>query len=255
MKKLYSNLILLELLLEFIRMVFNYLIRKINWIKKVYKRYGFITLFKKTIYQRHVDIIISEKILSEIPLFKIKNRLEIVPIQKRHLDILNDFCMPYDLYERDPKIEFNEYFKNGCEGFLAKLNGNIIGYQWWGKNDTGTDFRDQNINYLSKTKMKKEEVYLFDYFLNPKYRGGGNAIAFSLKVFSILKNIGYQRALGSVDADNRPARWSYKITGCIEIKRVSVHRLFLFIVFRGMKLSLDGRGHKKTFQLETDIDA
>lgn len=79
-------------------------------------------------------------------------------------------------------------------------------------------------------------VYCFDFFINPNYRGHGNAIEFLLKVQRELKNFGYNHAWGYVAAANTPARWIYLMSGNKIVKRAISHEIFSKFLLQDWKV-------------------
>jgi len=84
--------------------------------------------------------------------------------------------------------------------------------------------------------LKEDEVYGFDYFIAPQYRGHGNAVEFLSMIHYELKKLEYNRMWGFVAADNTPAKWLYNITGYKVIKRIIRHELFSIFLFQDKKV-------------------
>lgn len=198
-----------------------------------------IKLLKRTIYSYSEDIILV-KDLNDIKEFPLKNGLEIQSIEKKDIPALLLFRKQAGNYERHSLRSFNEYFKNNCNGLIAKLNGEIIGYIWWGNNKMQTNFSNISSKfYVKEIKLAPSEAYGFDFFIDSKHRGNGRAIDFKTRFFSVLHNMGYERTFGVVEADNIPARWIYKLVGYKEIRKVKVQRFLKFILLRDKKFFFD----------------
>ena len=88
--------------------------------------------------------------------------------------------------------------------------------------------------------MEPGDVYGSSLFLLEEHRGKGAAGVFLHQVETSLRDRGYKRIWGSVDATNRPARWLYSTRGYRPMWKV-VHRRFLFIKSR-RSIPLGDRG-------------
>jgi len=154
-----------------------------------------------------------------IPKFK----LEIETVNESNRDTLTEFVV--NNYNKNMYRNWISYFyKNNYNGFVASLNRNIIGYIWWWANDKSTK-PPPEINFYN-IKLKKDDVYMFNFFIAPQYRGKGNAIEFMSMVFSELKKIGYNRTTGIVGSNYLPARWTYRVVGYKDIRSVTKRNFF-----------------------------
>jgi GNAT superfamily N-acetyltransferase len=146
---------------------------------------------------------------------------------------------------------FKYNLENDYTCFIARCKGSIIGYVWWCDFNVSSKFHDLDVKVIRDTiKLKDDDVYCSDYFISPEYRGGGNSNEFFCKVLSALKEIGYNRALGVVPAQNRAARWTYKIVGYSEIKSIADRRLFTYIVLKDRELYFDRNGRHELFRVD-----
>jgi hypothetical protein len=217
-------------------------------IKDTYKLLGFTKTLKKVltytikkiIYRKHIEILL-EKDLHENMKLSLEYKLpEITSLERRHLGALEELNKRSDTNRKHLIRVFNDYIKNKSQCFILELKGNIIGYIWCVNNKCGihSEIIDYKF-YRNVLKLKDDEVYLFDALLDPQYRGHHNATEFFLKVFSALKKLGYNRAFGMVLTNNLPARWTYKILGWKDIKKIVERRFFKVFVFKNKKVFLD----------------
>jgi GNAT superfamily N-acetyltransferase len=222
-----------------------------NKLKNTYKKIGLFRFIKRMIYYRHDDVIISFKKLNEDITTPFKDRIEIKGVERKELHILEELCKNrYDLQI------FKEYFKNDCNCFIAKLNEKIIGYIWWGNKNMGSDFKDPEMRFLVNkitNNLKNDGICSFDFFVDPEYRGSGNANVFMQKALLALKELGYNTVNGWVNCHNIPARWTYKLFEYKDIERLTVRRFFLFLLVIGGKLSFDSNGHKILYRADDGI--
>lgn len=112
---------------------------------------------------------------------------------------------------------FQRYLKDGYHGFLAFVDGEPAGYYWW--LDRTLAARHPHFRRL-RLELGDDDVYGWEFFLDTEHRGGANALAVLDQVERRLAALGFRRLWGSVQVENRPARWVYSITGY-----QSAHRL------------------------------
>jgi len=191
------------------------------FIKYRWRIYAFFLAVKHFIYYRSQEIV-CQKDLSQI--INIGNhKLEIEPINETNKNTLREFVEKN--YNKNMYKNWPEYFyKNNYKGFIAMLYGKIIGYIWWWNNDNSMKPPPEIIFY--NIKLDKDNVYMFNFFIAPQYRGGGNAIEFMTRVFSELKKLGYNWTTGIVGPNYLPARWTYNIVGYKDIKTITGRHIF-----------------------------
>lgn len=223
--------------------------------KDAYQQIGLKGLLMNVFYQKeHVLVYITRDLNEELAV-PVRSELEVQHIEDQHLPALGEFCKPYNLYNKSPIEEFEEYRRNGGNGLIAKVDGRILGFQWWADNTIGTDFEDTNLRCMrSDAKLNDDEVYAFDIFLDPRYRGCGYGGEFQRRLFVELKKQGYNRVIAWVLEENTRARRSYRRMGWEERQKLVIRRFFLFFMFRGKKLFFDRRGYRHLYNLADDVD-
>jgi GNAT superfamily N-acetyltransferase len=122
------------------------------------------------------------------------------------------------------------YIKNNYNGYIALLQGKIIGYLWWWAPNKLISPPPEMVFY--NIELKEREVYMFNMFVAPQYRGGGNAIEFLSHVLKALIKRGYTITKGVHGANYLPARITYMAVGYAykEIKCLVRHTFFRRIV-------------------------
>lgn len=221
-----------------------YLNKKLKRLKSAYKRIGFKNLLKKAIYARSEELML-EKDLSEEATISFKNKLKIQSIEKKHMDVLLKLYKQSGIYDGNPTSYISRYFKNNCKCFIATINNNFIGHIWWGNNKMSFEFDDPDFKFIrDEIELKDDDVYMWDFFIVSKERGSGISIELLSKVFLAIKKLGYNRIVGFVPVTEVfiPARWTYKLLGCKEIKRIVVRKFFTFLVFKGKRLYFNREG-------------
>jgi GNAT superfamily N-acetyltransferase len=223
-------------------MPFFYITKKISSFRKIKNSIGLSRFLKRLIYSYHEEIMLVKN-LNGLRKFSLKNGIETHNLKQEDIPALQLFRAESGIESADSTEEIYECLNNNGNGFIAKLDSKIIGYIWWGDNRLKSSFSDIDFKfYLNEIRLMPTDTYGFDFYISPRYRGGGHAIEFINQVFSILHDLGYKRNFGYVVSDKLPARWTYKLVGYEEIKKVSVRRFLLFIVFRNNKVFFDKKG-------------
>ncbi len=203
-------------------------------IKAHYSQHGLFKLctsiamtFVSKIFYTNVDLVMSLSLL-EAKNSNCKGKLVIIPVDENNTPVLREFCGNNKCSLRNTRM-LNSYLRNKFNGYVATIDSKIIGYFWWVDNHLP---RRQNHPHIVRCglNLKDNEAYTFDFFIAPEHRGGGNAVAFLSKVHRKLKAMGFQRIYGQVSADNKPARWLYKLNGYKELRQVKSCRIFKLIL-------------------------
>ncbi|MFC1645687.1 hypothetical protein ACFL2Y_00715 [Candidatus Omnitrophota bacterium] len=157
-------------------------------------------------------------------------KLKVQRVEKSHYGALKEFSNRCDAGSGRVCIaRLNDYFENNYDGFIAFFEDEIIGYSWWVDNSTKTRRKTPDLT-LFGIELKDGDVYGFDFFIAPKFRGKHNSIEFMCKTNSIFRKLGYKRLFGYVDLNNTSARWIYKLIGFKDAKKIIQHRFFYFVL-------------------------
>jgi GNAT superfamily N-acetyltransferase len=114
--------------------------------------------------------------------------------------------------------------ERGYRGFVGFVGEDPVGYYWWV--DAEIEPRHGDIERLDLGfELGPGEVYGYDFFMLEEHRGGGKAMEFLHKIETSLHELGYRLVWGYVDADNRPARWLYRLRGYEPVKQVQTRRI------------------------------
>ena len=117
-----------------------------------------------------------------------------------------------------------ELSKFGCIPLFFLIDGNPVGYIWY----VDSDSKNQQLPdlVLFKMKLKDGEIYLFNYYLKPEFRGGNNSTETFKKLIGSVIEMKYEKAFGLVDKDNISARWLYSATGWKPEKELGISTFF-----------------------------
>ena len=160
---------------------------------------------------RQGDLLVLLKRLDEIHDISFHAALEIEDLAPHSLSALAE--LNRRRCDTRANARFAADIEHGYHGFVALLDGGIVGYFWW------TDGDHPHLRRLG-VELQPGDVYGFDFFVAAEQRGEGRAVAFLHAIETALVERGYTRLWGYVRADNRPARWLYSMRGYEVFKHV-----------------------------------
>lgn len=183
------------------------------------------------------ELIVLLKDLDSIPEPHHRAGLRVEDLEPRHLPGLSE------VNRRRNAPHADRYFETavakGFHGFVAFKGSELVGYYWWVDRDADPPHPD--LWLLGKGfEMEPGDVYGSSLFLLEEHRGKGAAGDFLHHVETSLRDRGYRRIWGYVEATNRPARWLYSTRGYWPMWKV-VHRHFIFFKSR-RSIPLGDRG-------------
>jgi hypothetical protein len=216
----------------------NGIIKKIKRLQKTCKEIGYIQFIINLFYKSHEEILAWGD-LNKRTEFSFRNNLTLQSIEKKHQDILLNFYRESNSSDLYPGSRIDNYFANDFKCFIAKRENKIIGHVWWGDNRSTYVKCDPSLRYIGETfGLKEGDVLAIDFFIVPEERGGGTAIDCFYNTLISLNELGHNRLFGLVQPNNRGARWTYKLLGFIDIKKIVVHRILNYIVLIDRKIYL-----------------
>jgi GNAT superfamily N-acetyltransferase len=163
--------------------------------------------------------------------------LRVEDLEARHLPELSEVNRRRGAPHADRYFEAS--VRKGFKGFVAYEGEEMVGYYWFVEGDADPPHPD--IWLLGAgLELEPGDVYGSSLFLLEEHRGGGAAGDFLHRIETALRDRGYRRIWGYVEAANRPARWLYSTRGYRPMWKV-VHRHFLFFKSR-RSIPLDDRG-------------
>lgn len=157
-----------------------------------------------------------------------RSGLRVENMEARHLNGLSEVNRRRGVPHADRYFETS--IAKGYHGFVALKDDEVVGYYWWVDRDADPPHPD--LWLLGEGfEMKPGDVYGSSLFLLEEYRGRGAAGDFLHHVETSLRDRGYKRIWGYVEATNRPARWLYSTRAYQSMWKV-VHRRFMFFKSR-----------------------
>lgn len=139
------------------------------------------------------------------------------------------------------------YLRCGYHGDAALEQGQMIGYVWWMDARVPPAQRHPALLRLG-FELGDADVYSWDLFLSPACRGGGRARAFYGRHLESLRQRGFRRALGWVEAGNTPARVLYQKLGYRDVGQRTSRLLFSTFLVTGRRVFVhNGLRHPTPF--------
>jgi GNAT superfamily N-acetyltransferase len=183
------------------------------------------------------ELVVLLKDLDSIVVPRNPDGLVVEDMEPRHLPGLSEVNRRRGAPHADRYFETS--IAKGFHGFVALRGDEVVGYYWWVDRDADPPHPD--VWLLGEGfEMEPGDVYGSSLFLLEEHRGKGAAGVFLHRVETSLRERGYGRIWGYVEAANRPARWLYSTRGYQPMWKV-VHRRFLFFKSR-RSIPLGDRG-------------
>jgi len=137
-----------------------------------------------------------------------------------------------DNYKKFNKINsiknIERHIKRGAQALIVLRGGDCLGWQIWTNDGNFIDLKKIGIH------MGKDDVYLFDLFVFPKYRGSNITKIICAETYNYLACQGIKKTYGFFYLDNIPSLWWHRAyLKCKEIKRIKVSRFFFVEFARG----------------------
>jgi GNAT superfamily N-acetyltransferase len=120
---------------------------------------------------------------------------------------------------------FRSNLDRGLHGFVGIRDAETVAYYWWIEDEHADSHPD--LAWLgSAVEVRSGDVYGSDFYVLPDQRQGGTANQLLYLIETALRDLGYKRIWGYVDAGNSAARWLYSSRGYRPTGEATVHKLF-----------------------------
>lgn len=191
---------------------------------------------KHALYVRREEIL-NEGYLGAPSEYDSRETLVIREIEEKEREVLTSFYEESNLRDLYTEERIGRYFSNGCKCHVAMKLDRVVGHLWWGGRDLKFKYCDPALRFIGdRYNMGKEDIVAVDFFVLPEERGSGTSLEFMSKVWRSLHELGYNRCLGTVAPNNRGARWTYKLLGHRDLRKIVIHRIFNYFVLIDGKL-------------------
>lgn len=173
---------------------------------------GFRATLHELFYSGRVMVAVEKEIGPSTSMLKTGMRSEVISRDN------------YRDYQDKPGVRnIIHYCKHGSYCLAVFEGDTCLGYQLWTNDNKFADLRKLGL------ALDKDEVYLFDLFVFPAFRGTVVPKIVSVETFNYLASVGTRKICGFFFLDNIKALWWHRaFLKCRETKRVPASR-FLFI--------------------------
>ncbi len=205
--------------------MFNLLRIKYHQFLEHWRVNDFLSAFILSIYKYEEAVPVKKDLAKLKPVIR-KNsapELQFIEITK---DNYADLAIPHVLKSRAEKVA--AYVQKGYCAFCIVADRKIVGDIWYvTKNSAKSDIIHPHIGWFN-LEFGKDDVYMFDMYMDPEYRGDGLTTYFMNSALHRLSEKGYKNAYGYYAAANTSALWIYRLLGWEELPRFEVKRYFLY---------------------------
>lgn len=163
------------------------------------------------VHERERHLVLCKE-LNDISVPVRRGRILVEPIERRHLPELR--VLNQEREDLTGDVRFAGDLDEGYRGWIALRDGEPIGFYWWA-DPTMPPHREFRTVALG-VQLGAGDVYGTDLYVAPDHRSGGIAAEFLYLVETGLRERGFERLWGTVDENNRPARWLYDSRGYTE---------------------------------------
>jgi GNAT superfamily N-acetyltransferase len=151
-----------------------------------------------------------------------RSEVRLAPLDRERLEGLSELNRKRN--RRGADRRFRDNLDRGLHGFVGLRDGEVIAYYWWIEGERGDSHPD--LEWLGPAlRLEPGDVYGSDFYVLPEHRRGGTANELLFLIESALREQGFRRIWGYVDAGNGAARWTYSARGYEPIEDVTVRKL------------------------------
>jgi hypothetical protein len=179
------------------------------------KTAGLTNALKEIVFFNRTMIVVEKDLMHEHDI-KLDDHLDIQIIDKVNKNLIKT---------KFQTNIFDYYAQKGAKCLAIFNDKECLGYQWWTQDNQFKDLKKLNLT------LNDHEVYLFDFFVFPKYRGTNIPKMITQETFNHLASLGLKKIYGFYFGDNIKALWWHRaVLKAKEIRKVKTHR-FLFFEF------------------------
>jgi GNAT superfamily N-acetyltransferase len=196
----------------------------------------------RSLYSRHLELVLLKELAPAAADPSGVEQAREIGAEDR--EILASFAARYN--DALARRRLDVFLQRGYHGIFALDAAELAGYLWWVDRD---DVPPHPHLVQDGIELEPADVYAFEYFLAPEFRGADRAGRFLRRVEDHLVGRGYRRLWGTVRPENRAARWLYAVAGYEEVRSLTVRRLPLRLTVAGGRLLRPGREPQTLVQL------
>jgi len=159
--------------------------------------------------------------LHEIAVPVRRGELRVESLERRHLPLLHE--LNQERHDLTGDMRFAGDLDKRYGGFVAFKDDELVGFYWW--TDASMDPHHELRNVALGVELGPGDAYGTDFYVAERHRGGGRASDFLYQIETALRERGFERLWGTVEVNNRAARWTYATRGYADQWTVAGRRL------------------------------
>jgi hypothetical protein len=213
------------------------LLEKFYWqyenVKDIVKERGFKSVLSQAVYFNREMVLVSRDLNKPLPKLRRKFDLNLISVGREGFEKIEQYAFPSKVRE----VKARAYLRRGFSAFLGVVGNEIVAEQWWiSAADIQQGIIHQDVVWM-ELDLKKHEIYAFELFVAPAYRGSPVTSVFTASYMSELVRMGYNKILGCYFKDNIPSALHHRFFTFDELGTVSRHR-FLFLEVKNGRLCI-----------------
>ncbi len=191
------------------------------------QEHGFWSACKIVLYKYEEAVPVEKDLTALKPLKPPGIEYEVLELTRDNVSAVR---YPYTFRSRKERVA--RYLNKGYQSFVLVHNERIIGDIWYVTHETARQEPPHPHLFWFQIPLRKNEVYMFDMFVDPAVRGNAVTTYFMNKVLHIWNSRGFAKSYGYFVADYVPALWIHRMLGYKEMPHHIVKRYFMIETVR-----------------------
>jgi hypothetical protein len=176
------------------------------------------------------EMVLAERDLTK-PLPKLKKDFDItlILIGRGSSTQIDELKFPNKVRE----LKGRAYSRRGFSAFFAVVGSKVIAEQWW---ISSSHIRDKILHpdlRWMQLQLKEDEIYAFDLFVAPEYRGTPATNKFAVTYLNEMRKAGFSKLFGGYFKNNIPSAWYHRTLLFSEKGKMKRHRFFFLEIKNG----------------------
>jgi len=197
--------------------------------KELVKEAGFKSTFRRCVYFNRKMVLVEKDLTKPMPKLKHDFEIDLILVGRGSSTQIDEL----DFLNKARALNARRYLRSGFSAFLGVIGSKVIAEQWW---INSSHIRNKIIHPDFKwmdLQLKEDEIYAFDLFVTPEYRGTPATNKFALTYMNEMRKAGYSKIFGSYFKDNIPSALYHRTFSFNEIRNVKFHRFFFLMIKNG----------------------
>jgi len=198
-------------------------------LKEMVKQEGFKSTIRKAVYFNREMVLVERDLTKPFPKLKQDFDINLILFGRGSSSRIGELDFPNKARE----LNGQGYARRGFSAFFGVIGSKVIAEQWW---INSSHIRDKIIHPDLKwmeLQLKEDEIYAFDLFVAPEYRGTPATNKFALTYMNEIRKAGYSKIFGGYFKDNIPSAWYHRTFSFSERRKIKFHRFFFLKIKNG----------------------